>query len=80
MERSEKRKTGEKIRLFFAQPELKFFVFILSLVIFSWPYINSFTHKSPAFFFFFYFIAWFFLILYLMLSCSEDNKKEQNDD
>jgi len=63
----------------FGRIEFKFFIFFISLLLLSWPFMSTSNSRSFLFYFVYYFSIWLALIIYLILSRAGEDSENKND-
>jgi hypothetical protein len=76
MEEIKKENIFKRITVSLGRNEVKTFVFFLSILILSWPFISDSVGRSLFFPLIYFFSVWAALILFLFISHLKGDKKE----
>jgi len=79
----EQKVNNKRLKRLSSQVEFKLFLFLLSLIIFSWPYLSGFINKPVFSLYVFYYFFWALLILIIFLMnfrrIKTEDKKKKDD-
>lgn len=79
MKKSGKENIFKRLKFFLSNKETRVFVFFLSILILSWPFMAFTPDRSAYFHFIYFFSAWTVLIFFLFVShLGRGKDKDQN--
>jgi hypothetical protein len=68
-----------KISKIFRKPGFHAFLFLLSLILFNWPFMSIAYNNSPLTFFYFLFMVWGIILILLFIVKKSLDKSSSND-